>query len=133
MRSKFQRLFYHFVTVQDPNVEYEYYYEDDPSTVIQPSQIQASFRAAAVQAAAAQHPAQPARPAPLPQAAAPARPAVPQSAVPTRTAVPQSAVPSAPSVPQGGVPARNRFNESQFRPKTFRPIFILKFGTNFCI
>ena len=82
-------------------MEYEYYYEDDPNTVIQPSQIQASFRAAAVQAAAQHQQATLApRPPPTlqPQAAIQERPvghqaAVPATSAPVQFAVPQGAVP----------------------------------------
>ena len=116
------------VLCQDQTVEYEYYYEDDPSTVIQPQQIQSSVRAAAVQAVAQQQhqpaAAFPARPAVGVQAqpAVQARPAVPLNAAPARAspapaqftafqaaapARPQAAAP-APARPQAAAPAPAR-------------------------
>lgn len=107
---------------QDQTVEYEYYYEDDPSTVIQPQQIQSSVRAAAVQAVAQQQhqpaAAFPARPAVGVQAqpAVQARPAVPLNAAPARaspapaqfTAFQAAAPAPAPARPQAAAPAPAR-------------------------
>lgn len=86
--------------------DYEYYYEDDPSTPIQPSQIQGSFP---VRAAA------PAAQAAVPQGAfplraAPAAPQAPARSFPAQSAIPQGAVPAraAPAQSQTTIPIKGR-------------------------